>query len=89
VESTSHHLTQKEQEQLYTVLLNYADVFADDSGDLGKTDKLHHTINTGNAPTIRQSARCIPASQREKVQKLLREMEGRGLRRVPGDHQLC
>jgi len=65
----------KQQEQLYAVLLNYAEVFADDSGDLGKTDKLHHAINTGNALPIWQPARRIPAAQREEVQKLLKEME--------------
>lgn len=75
VESAAEKLTQTEQEQLYAVLLNYADVFADDAGDLGKTDKLHYTINTGNALPIRQPARRIPAAQREEVRKLLKEME--------------
>ena len=32
VESTAEKLTESEQEQLYAILLNYADVFADDSG---------------------------------------------------------
>ena len=75
VESAVQKLTQTEQEQLYAVLLDYADVFADDAGDLGKTDKLHHTINTGGALPIRQPARRISAVQRKEVQRLLREME--------------
>ena len=37
VESAAETLTQTEQEQLYAVLLDYADVFADDACDLGKT----------------------------------------------------
>ena len=75
VESAAEKLTRTEQEQLYAVLLDYADVFADDAGDLGKTDKLQHTINTGGALPIRQTARRLPAAQREEVRKLLREME--------------
>ena len=75
VESTAEKLTESEQEQLYAVLLNYADVFADDSGDLGKADKLQHTINTGDALPIRPPPRRIPAVPREEVRKLLREME--------------
>ena len=79
VESAAEKLTQIEQEQLYAVLLDYADVFADvfadNASDLGKTDKLQHTINTKGALPIRQPARRIPATQREEVQKLLREME--------------
>ena len=63
VESAAEKLTQREQKQLYTVLLDYADVFADDAGDLGKTDKLQHTINTGNTLPIRQPACRIPAAQ--------------------------
>ena len=75
VESAAETLTQTEQEQLYAVLLDYADVFADDAGDLGKTDKLQHTINTGCALPVRQAARRLPAAQRVEVRKLLKEME--------------
>ena len=75
VESTAEKLTQTEQEQLYAVLLDYADVFANNAGDLGKTDKLQHTINIEGALLIRQHARHIPAAQQEEVRKLLREIE--------------
>ena len=54
VDSAADKLTQAEQEQLYAVLLDYADVFAVDADDLGKTDKLQHTINTGSTLPIRQ-----------------------------------
>ena len=67
VESTAEKLTQIEQEQLYAVLLDYADVFANDAGDLGKTDKFQHTINTGCALPVRQADRRLPAAQRVEV----------------------
>ena len=60
---------------MYAVLLDYADVFADDAGDLGKTDKFQHAINTGCALPVRQADRHLPAAQRVKVRKLLKEME--------------
>ena len=60
---------------MYALLLDYADVFADDAGDLGKTDKLHHTINTGCTLPVRQAAHRLPAAQRVEVRKLLKEME--------------
>ena len=56
------------------MLLDYADVFA---GDLGKTDKFQHTINTRCALPVRQAACCLPAAQCVEVQKLLNEMEKR------------
>ena len=50
-------------EQLYAVLLEYADVFAEDSGDLGWTELLQHNIETGDAPPVRQLPCRIPAVQ--------------------------
>ena len=58
---------QAEQEQLYAVLLDYADVFAVDADGLGKTDKLQHTINTGSTLPIRQPPRQVSAALRDEV----------------------
>ena len=61
------------------MLLEYADVFAEDSGDLGRTELLQHNIETGDAPPVRQPPRRIPAVQREQVKQLLKEMETKGI----------
>ena len=79
MDAAADKLTQTEQQQLYAVLLDYADVFAVDADDLGKTDKLQQTINTGSALPMRQPPRRIPAAQREEVRKLLSEMERKGI----------
>ena len=63
MDSAADKLTQAEQEQLYAILLDYADVFAVDADDLGKTDKLQHTITTGSALPIRQPPHRVPAAQ--------------------------
>ena len=39
-ETAADDLTPAQREQLYAVLLEYADVFAEDSGDLGRTELL-------------------------------------------------
>jgi len=54
VEDTSCDLTEVQHHQLFALLLEYADVFATDSGDLGSTTCVQHSIETGNARPIRQ-----------------------------------
>ena len=67
-------LDPQKQEQLYAVLLEFADVLADDPDDFGRTGKLKHEINTGNAAPIRQHVRRVPPAKRGEVQMLLDEM---------------
>ena len=63
------------------MLLQHADVFADDSGDMGQTELLQHHIETGNVPTIRQPAHRIPTVQQEDI-------EGKDNNPVLGHHLL-
>ena len=37
-------LTIEQREQFYSLLLTYADIFASSNSDLGRTDKLSHSI---------------------------------------------
>jgi len=75
VEDTSCDLTEVQRHQLFALLLEYADVFATDSGDLGSTTCVQHSIETGNARPIRQPPRHIPFVHKEEVHKLLKDME--------------
>ena len=63
-ESARDELNLQEQEQLYAVLY---DVFADNSGDIGKADEIQHTIDTKHTPPYRQPTRRIPVAQQEEV----------------------
>ena len=74
-EMSTENLTLAQREQLYAVLSEYADVFAEDSADLGWTESLQHHIETGDTPPIRQPPQHIPITQREEVKQLLKEME--------------
>ena len=67
-------LSTAEQQQLFTVLSEYADIFAERSGDFGRTNKIRHSINTGDSPPIRQPVRRMPPYRREEARKLLSEM---------------
>ena len=72
MKSAGDELSQQEQEQLYVVLSQYGDVFADNSGDLGKTEEIQHTIDTRDAPPVRQPSRRIPVAQQEEVNCCMR-----------------
>ena len=47
--SKGHGLTEDEKESLYSLLLEYEDVFASGPEDVGQTGKTTHTIDTGNS----------------------------------------
>ena len=74
VESCASDLTEVEKERFLQLLLEYADIFAED-GELGRTDKIKHNIDTGNAQPIRQPVRRLPVCQKGELKSLLNEME--------------
>ena len=67
-------ISTEEQQQLYAVLLEHADLFAGGTNDFGRTSKIKHGINTGDAAPVRQQVRRIPPVRREEARKLLSDM---------------
>ena len=67
-------LTLVEQEEFFELVLSYADTLAEAAHDLGHTDKLKHTICTGETQSIHQVVRCIPLCRKIEVTKLVLEM---------------
>ena len=69
-------LTESQGDQLKSLFLEYADVFAKSPDDLGETDIVQHEINTGSAKPIKLPPRRVPlAFQGEEtieVEKMLR-----------------
>ena len=53
VERSASDLTTNEKEELYKLLLEYADVFAESSAELGRTNLIKHSIDAGNEHPIR------------------------------------
>lgn len=54
VAEASNVLNSTQREQLYRQLLSYSDIFASDNMDLGCTNRIQYTIDTGNFVLIRQ-----------------------------------
>ena len=53
----------------------YADVFVFEAGQLGSTNVVTHSINTGDSPPIyKQPARRIPFALCKKVEELVDDM---------------
>eukprot|EP00731_Ephydatia_muelleri_P036277 Em0229g3a len=72
-------LDQNEKEILFSLLMEYKDVFSFRSSDLGHTSLLQHRINTGSKCPIQCPPRRIPQARREDVRRLLREMLDNGI----------
>ena len=74
VKNCGSELTLSELDEVFELLLSYGDTFAEPEGNLGRTDKLKHTIFTGEAQPIRQGVRRIPLSRKTEVTKLVKEI---------------
>ena len=74
VEECGAELKKDEKEMFYLLLTSFSDVLASSTTDLGRTDKLQHSIHTGDAEPIRQPVRRISPHRREEVRTLLDEM---------------
>lgn len=52
VKECEENISEKEREQLFRLLLKYANVFADRDDELGRSSAVQHSINTGDHPPI-------------------------------------
>ena len=64
--------TKRQVSQIQELLCKYHDVFALTDSELGDTDIVTHSIDTGNAPPVRASPRRLPYVLRKELEK---EME--------------
>ena len=79
VEGAEQLLSEEEKAQLFALLLQYHTFFATGDEDLGRTARVQHRIDTGDAPPIRQSVRRMPQLRRQEAKKLLDDMLGRAV----------
>lgn len=68
-------MTEVEKEELKDLLWQYQDVFSKNNQDIGRTHRVEHRIETGNAAPIRTQPRRLPIgkkkTEQEEVQKML------------------
>lgn len=67
-------LGSSEATELQLLIKEYADVFALDPSEVGRTEVVQHNINTSTHPSIKQAPRRIPFSLCPKVEALIQEM---------------
>ena len=72
-------LSREECAKLKAILHHFSDVISVGDGDLGRTNVLRHTINSGDTPPVRQPARKLPFHQRDVVQKMIQGMLQQGI----------
>ena len=72
-------LSETEKHELFMLLLDFADIFADNSDDFGSTNKLCHQIPTGDSAPIRQPLRRIPPATRQEARQLIQGMLEKGV----------
>ena len=69
-----NNLGEEDRASLKALLISYADIFALDSSELGTTQLVTHSINTGQHLPIKQQVRRTPFALRKKVDELVEEM---------------
>lgn len=61
------------------MIAEFQDIFALDSSELGVTQLVTHSVDTGDQAPIRQAARRIPFVLRKKIEEMVDEMMEQGL----------
>ena len=68
------NLQDEEYAALEALTKEYADLFALTSMQIGRTDLVHHTINTGDNAPVKQPPLRTPFTLRPKVEEMVSEM---------------
>ena len=74
VSTCSEELTVAERDKLHRLLTRYRDIFMTPGSEPGRTDKLTHSIDTGQSRPVRQAVRRVSPSQRQEIKELLDDM---------------
>ncbi|CAG2228135.1 Transposon Ty3-G Gag-Pol polyprotein,Transposon Ty3-I Gag-Pol polyprotein [Mytilus edulis] len=75
----SENLSQEKKRGVENLLNEYKDLFAASDRDLGRTNLVRHTINTGNNAPVKQPPRRTPIHMREEVDRHVDDMLERGV----------
>ena len=78
-ERSMENLTVDQQGNVRDILCRYQDIFAKNDDDMGKTDLVQHTIDTGYARPVKQAPRRLPIHQRKEAEDQVKNMLERGV----------
>ena len=73
------NMDQYQRGALEELVREFSDVFSTGKQDLGRTDLVYHSINTGNQDPIKQAPRRLPIHYKQEVGKMLEEMQQQGV----------
>jgi hypothetical protein len=73
------NLDTREAQTLQEFITEFQDAFATNCGDFGRTDRVYHRIDTGDARPIRQPACIFPLAKQAEVNDVLDDMKEKGV----------
>lgn len=73
-EVNPENLSEDQKQQIFKLLLDYAEVFSTSQEEVGLTSKFKHPIHTGDSPPIRQAVHCLPPQRKHEVHTFLQYM---------------
>ncbi len=73
------HLRQADRMRLLKCLVEFQDVFSRGDDDIGCTDTVKHSINTGNAGPVKQRPRRHPVVNQDEISRQVDDLKKRGL----------
>jgi hypothetical protein len=76
-EAARPHLSNGEFQDLEELLVEYKGIFAVDSEDHGRTNKVYHCIDLEDGQPIRQPPRGLPLAKQAEVREMLDDMQRR------------
>jgi hypothetical protein len=72
-------LDDSQKNQLYSLLVEFEDVFSEGSGDMGRTSLTSHKIDTGDRKPIKQQPRRLPLAKVDIAQEAIKGMHEQGI----------
>ena len=79
LDDSGSNLNGEEKRELEKLLIEFEDVFVGLDGKLGRTNLVTHSIDTGDAPPVRQRPRRVPYSQVEALDTEIENMLEQGI----------
>ena len=68
-----------EEKKVFEVVSEFSDVFAISAEELGHTELVQHTINTGDHPPIKQLPHHTPFALRGQIEQMIAKMLEQGV----------
>ncbi len=79
MEWIAEDITPREREELAVAIYEYRDVFSSGPADMGRTDLVTHSIDTGEHRPIRLPPRRLPITKQDVEQAEVQKMLDRGV----------